>query len=145
MSTEKPFKISIPDSEIEFLQQKLSLVRFPDELQDLEGDKWQYGAPLKDIKRLVARWQGGYDWRLYEEDINANVPMFTRDIEIKGEGTLNVHYVHKKSENKSAVPLLFVHGCKLWFGFGNVIRRSAHLESFQGRAISWRAEGLFPH
>jgi len=36
--------------------------------------------------------------------------MFTRDIEVDGQGTLNIHYVHKKSEVENAVPLLFVHG-----------------------------------
>jgi hypothetical protein len=111
MSTEKPFKISIPDAQVNLLKEKLALARFPDELQDLE-DEWAYGAPLKDIKRLVARWRDGYDWKRYEADLNQNVPMFSQDIDIEGEGTLNVHYVHQKSKNKNAIPLLFVHGCK---------------------------------
>jgi hypothetical protein len=111
MSTEKPFKISIPDTDLSLLKQKLALVRFPDELQDLE-DEWAYGAPLKDIKRLVSRWKDGYDWRRHEDDINQNVPMFTRDIDIEGEGTLSIHYAHQKSKNANAIPLLFVHGCE---------------------------------
>jgi len=109
MSTEKPFKISIPDADLSLLKQKLALVRFPDELQDLE-DEWDYGVPLKDIKRLVARWKDGYDWRRHEDDINRNLPMFTRDIDIEGEGTLSIHYAHQKSKNANAIPLLFVHG-----------------------------------
>nr|VWO97451.1 BTP domain-containing protein [Ganoderma boninense] len=36
--------------------------------------------------------------------------MFTRDIDVDGFGTLNVHYVHQTSEVKGAIPLLFVHG-----------------------------------
>jgi hypothetical protein len=85
MSTETPFRISIPEAEVDLLKQKLALVRFPDELQDLE-DEWAYGVPMKDIKRLVARWKDGYDWKRYEDDINQNVPMFTRDIDMKAKG-----------------------------------------------------------
>ncbi|KAG2007071.1 epoxide hydrolase [Coprinopsis cinerea AmutBmut pab1-1] len=106
-STEKPFTISIPDSEIEFLRKKLELTRFPDELEEAGRD---YGAPLADVRRLVERWKSGYDWRAHEAQLNAEFPQFTRDIEVEGHGTLNIHYVHKKSEVVDAIPLVFVHG-----------------------------------
>ncbi|KAF5315439.1 hypothetical protein D9619_007362 [Psilocybe cf. subviscida] len=105
--SEQPFQIAIPDSSLSLLQQKLALATFPDEL-DKAG--WDYGAPLADIRRLVARWKDGYDWRKHEAALNAEMPQFTRDIEVKGHGTLNIHYVHQKSEVLDAVPLLFVHG-----------------------------------
>jgi hypothetical protein len=104
---EQPFTVSIPDAEIELLRNKLALSRLPDELDE---SGWDYGSPLADIKRLVERWQNGYDWRRHEAEIN-QLPMFTRDIEVKDFGTLNIHYVHQKSDVKNAVPLLFVHGC----------------------------------
>ncbi|KAK1225743.1 hypothetical protein PQX77_011304 [Marasmius sp. AFHP31] len=103
-----PFNISIPDSDIAFLKQKLELTRLPDELDEAG---WDYGAPLGDIKRLVARWKDGYDWKKYEKELNDELPQFTRDIEVDGHGVLNVHYVYKKSERKEGgIPLLFVHG-----------------------------------
>jgi hypothetical protein len=108
-SSEKAFKIAIPDSDLTRLHQKLELATFPDELTDAG---WDYGAPLADIQRLVARWKEGYDWRKYEAQINDELPQFTRDIDVEGFGTLNVHYVHKKSDVADAVPLLFVHGCQ---------------------------------
>ncbi|KAK0212085.1 Alpha/Beta hydrolase protein, partial [Desarmillaria ectypa] len=104
---ETPFKISIPDEKLKLLQQKLALATFPDELED-SGMK--YGAPLKDIQRLVARWKEGFDWRAQEAALNAELPQFTRDIEVEGFEVLNIHYVHKRSEVEDAVPLLFVHG-----------------------------------
>ncbi|KIK60538.1 hypothetical protein GYMLUDRAFT_43851 [Collybiopsis luxurians FD-317 M1] len=107
MSAEVPFQISIPDSKLSTLQQKLALVEFPDEL---EGAKWDYGVPLADVKRLVARWREGFDWRGEEAKLNKELPQFTRDIAVDGFGVLNIHYVHKKSEVKGAIPLLFVHG-----------------------------------
>ncbi|KAF5362873.1 hypothetical protein D9758_007066 [Tetrapyrgos nigripes] len=106
-STEVPFKISVSDDQLDLLRKKLDLVTFPDEL---ENAGWRYGAPLSDIKRLVARWKDGYEWRAEEAKLNEELPQFTRDIEVKGHGTLNIHYVHKKSEVENAIPLLFVHG-----------------------------------
>lgn len=107
--TETPFKISIPDEKLLLLRKKLELATLPDELDD---SGWDYGAPLADVRRLIERWTNGYDWRKYEAELNAELPQFTRDIEIDGYGTLNIHYLHKRSDVKQAIPLLFVHGCK---------------------------------
>ncbi|KDR82898.1 hypothetical protein GALMADRAFT_134434 [Galerina marginata CBS 339.88] len=104
---ETPFKIAIPEASIDLLQQKLALTTLPDELDDAG---WDYGVPLADIRRLLARWRDGYDWRKQEAQINEELPQFTRDIEVEGHGVLNVHYVHQKSDTVDAIPLLFVHG-----------------------------------
>ncbi|KAI1794408.1 epoxide hydrolase [Ganoderma leucocontextum] len=105
-NAEKPFTLAISDADIEHLRRTLELARFPDEL---DGAGWDYGAPLADVKRLAAHWKRGFDWRKAETEIN-KLPMFTRDIEVDGFGTLNVHYVHQVSGVKGAIPLLFVHG-----------------------------------
>lgn len=106
-AAETPFTLAVPDADLALLRKKLELVRLPDEL---DGAGWDYGVPLADIKRLVDRWQDDFDWRKAEAGIN-KLPMFTRDIEVDGFGTLNIHYVHQKSEVKNSIPLLFVHGC----------------------------------
>ncbi len=106
---EQPFKLHVSDVDIDTLHKKLALVRFPDELDDAG---WNYGVPLAHVKRLVERWQAGFDWRKSEEEIN-KLPQFTRDIPVDGFGTLNIHYVHQTSEQANAIPLLFVHGCRL--------------------------------
>ena len=112
------FKISVSDEAIKQLKQKLELTRLPDEI---DGAGLDYGAPLADIQRLVARWKDGYDWKKHEKALNEELPQFTRDIEIgDGFGTLNVHYVYKKSEAKNAIPLLFIHGCEYYI-FTSVI------------------------
>ena len=107
-STEQPFKLAVPDESIQLLKKKLELARFPDEL---EGAGREYGAPLADVTRLTTHWKTTFDWRKAEAEIN-KLPMFTRDIEVEGFGTLNIHYIHQKSDVKDAIPLLFVHGCK---------------------------------
>jgi hypothetical protein len=112
------------------LCQKLKLTRFPDEL---ENAGWEYGAPLADIRRLVERWQNGYDWKEHEAQINAELPQFTRDIEVVGRGTLNIHYVHKKSEVPNAIPLIFVHECTC-----NISGMKSFSFFFQGLVTFWK-------
>ena len=115
---ETPFRINIPQADINLLQAKLASTRFPDELEDVGQS---YGAPLSDIRRLVGFWGKGYDWRKHEQALNDEMPQFTRDIEVSGgHGTLNVHYVHRRSEVRNAIPLLFCHGCKFIFAPGHM-------------------------
>lgn len=126
---EQPFKVAIPDADIDLLRKKLELTRWPDEL---EGAGWAYGAPAADVRRLAARWKDGFDWRAAEKKIN-ELPQFTRDIDVDGYGTINIHYVHKKSEAKDAIPLLFVHGCMSPF--------SPHCESSDQYYRAWPFPG----
>ncbi|TFK48596.1 alpha/beta-hydrolase [Heliocybe sulcata] len=104
--TETPFSINVPDSDLDLLRRKLDLVRFPDEL---DGAGWDYGVPLADMKRLVSYWKDGFDWRKQEAELN-ELPHFLRDIEVGGFGGLSVHYLHQRSRQEGAIPLLFVHG-----------------------------------
>ncbi|KAI0775496.1 alpha/beta-hydrolase [Trametes elegans] len=135
-TTERPFTLSVPPAELELLQKKLELVRLPDEL---ENAGWDYGAPLSDIRRLVARWRDGFDWHKSETEIN-KLPMFTRDIDVDGFGTLNIHYVHQKSAVKNAIPLLFVHG---WPGhFLEVKNVLPHLTAISGDRPSFHVVAI---
>ncbi len=128
-SQPEPFNIDIPASALAALKSKLDSTIFPDEL---EAAGWDYGAPLSETRRLVLRWKGdekqgkgdgkdseAFDWKKAERQLNEDFPQFTRDIEVEGHGTLNIHFIHKKSvaeaegdETEEVIPLLFVHGCK---------------------------------
>jgi hypothetical protein len=103
-----PFKISVPESELQLLQKKLSSSTFPDEV---EGAGWDHGVLLKDIRRLSYHWANEYDWRVHEARLNDELPQYTTDISIDRFGSLNIHFVYKKSPVKGAIPLLFLHGC----------------------------------
>jgi len=37
------------------------------------------------------------------------------NVDVGGFGSLDIHFVHRKSEMKGAIPLLFVHGCECKF------------------------------
>lgn len=106
-SAPSPFQINVQDSQILLLKEKLNQIRFPNELEDA---KWDYGVPLKDMKQLVEYWRNEFDWKKQEKMINETLPQYTVDIPTDGHGTLNIHFVHQKSNEEKAVPLLFVHG-----------------------------------
>ena len=64
MSSESRFQISVPDDALALLRRKLTDARFPDELSDVGWESaWDYGSLLSDVKRLVDKWKGNYDWR----------------------------------------------------------------------------------
>ena len=107
MISMEPYSVSVPDSKLERLAQKLETAEFPDEL-DQAG--WDYGAPLANIKRLTQYWKEKYDWRKHETKIN-ELPNFHTDIPVDGFETLDIHFVHQKSDVDGAIPLLFSHGC----------------------------------
>lgn len=105
----KSYKIAVPDSALESLKVRLDAATLPDDF-DFSEDR-DYGAPLADVKRLVAKWKDGFDWRAQEAKLN-ELPHFTTDIAVDGFGSLNVHFVHQKSAKPGSIPLLFCHGCK---------------------------------
>ncbi|OCK74926.1 alpha/beta-hydrolase [Lepidopterella palustris CBS 459.81] len=102
-----PYQISVPDDSIQMLKSRLELAVFPDEL-DAE-DQWPYGSPLADIKRLVEYWKSGFDWKKQEEKLN-ELPNFRKTVSIDGFGEIEIHFVHQRSLNTNAIPLLFCHG-----------------------------------
>lgn len=108
----KPYTVDVPESSLERQKTRLSLTSFSDELDDVG---WEMGAPLAGIKRLVAYWQNGYDWRRTETALNEELPQFQTEIQCDGFESLNIHFIHfihRKSSKPRAIPLLSSHGCK---------------------------------
>jgi len=103
------FTINVSDEAIRQLNRKLEAPTFPDELET--DNPWAYGAPLKDVQRLAKLWRDGFDWRKSEAELN-QLPNFRTTITVDGFDPLQIHYVHQRNPNKTAIPLLFCHGCK---------------------------------
>ncbi|KAK5048687.1 hypothetical protein LTR84_005778 [Exophiala bonariae] len=70
------------------------------------------------MQKIVAFWRDEYDWRAEEARLNALGPQFQTDIDIDGLGTINLHFLHAKSKQSNAIPLLFIHG---WPGSFNEV------------------------
>lgn len=107
-----PFKISVPDSKIDRLKQKLAVFDLPKEIPPEYEEPWTRGPPLSDITRLASYWRDGYDWRTHEKRLNETLPQFMTKIEMPKFGDLDIHFVHAKAKGvgNKAIPLLFAHG-----------------------------------
>jgi len=97
----RPFRIDISQSDLDDLAARLAATRWPDELTGAGTD---YGMPLGVVQRLAERWRTGYDWRAHEARLN-QIPQYTTTID--GQ---NIHFLHVRSEEPAAVPLLLLHG-----------------------------------
>ena len=109
MTSIEPYTISVPEEQRQQLTRKLEATTFPDELDQAD---WDYGAPLADVKRLVTYWREQFDWRKQEAKLN-ELPNFKTAIQVDGFESLDIHFVHQKSDVERAIPLLFSHGCGL--------------------------------
>ncbi|MET7478325.1 epoxide hydrolase family protein [Streptomyces sp. NPDC005648] len=96
-----PFRIDIPQADLDDLRERLDRTRWPDELP---GVGWAYGVPSGYLRELVRHWRHEYDWRAAEARLN-EWPQFTTEI----DGAL-VHFAHIRSPEPDATPLIVTHG-----------------------------------
>ena len=59
---------------------------------------------LEYLQQLVAYWRDKYDWRAQERRLNA-MPQFKTTID-----GLDIHFVHRKSSEPNAFPIVMIHG-----------------------------------
>jgi pimeloyl-ACP methyl ester carboxylesterase len=97
----KPFNLDIPQADLDDLADRLARTRWPDELP---GAGWDYGIPLSRVKELAEHWRTSYDWRKHEAELNSFDQYTT---EIDGQ---NIHFLHVRSTNPDALPLILTHG-----------------------------------
>src|SRR5215469_12638305 len=96
-----PFRIEIPQSDLDDLTDRLSRTRWP---ASLPGAAWSRGVPADYMRSLADYWRDGFDWRAAEARLNA-YPQFTTQID--GQ---RIHFLHVQSPVSDATPLLLVHG-----------------------------------
>ncbi len=97
----RPFRIDIPQADLDDLRRRIAQTRWPDEIP---GVGWDRGVPLGYLKELADYWRGSYDWRAAEARLNA-YPQFVTEIE-----GVNVHFLHVRSPEADALPLILTHG-----------------------------------
>ena len=93
------FRIEVPEAELVDLRDRLARVRWAPE-PPADG----YGVSGSTVRKLVEHWRDGYDWRAVEARLNAH-PQFTTTID-----GANVHFLHVRSPEPNALPLLLSHG-----------------------------------
>jgi hypothetical protein len=96
-----PFRIAVPDAELEDLRARLRATRWP-ERETVDG--WEQGVPLAYLQDLCRYWADEYDWRATERRLNA-LPQFRTSID-----GLGIHLLHVRSPEPDALPLVLTHG-----------------------------------
>ncbi|WP_433512499.1 epoxide hydrolase family protein [Nonomuraea sp. CA-143628] len=94
-----PFRVEIPQADLDDLRTRLAMTRFTDEIADADQ-----GVGVARVRRLVGHWLDGFDWRAQEARLNA-YPQFTTEID--GQ---NIHFIHVRSSSADALPLILTHG-----------------------------------
>jgi pimeloyl-ACP methyl ester carboxylesterase len=95
------FTVTIADSELEDLQQRLARTRWPERETT---DDWSQGIPLDYTRELANYWASAYDWRRFEKKLNG-WPQFKTGIE-----DIDIHFIHRRSPHEDALPLIMSHG-----------------------------------
>jgi len=95
------FQIHIPQADLDDLADRLARTRWPG---SLPGAAWERGVPDDYLRGLAGYWQQSFDWRAAEGRLNA-YPQYTTVID--GQ---KIHFLHVKSPEPGATPLLLLHG-----------------------------------
>jgi microsomal epoxide hydrolase len=97
----RPFQLSVRESVLKDLRQRLLNTRFPDEPP---LDPWSTGTSVAYLKQLLDYWRDGFNWRSQEAKLNA-FRQFT--VPLAG---IDVHLIHEQGKGPNPMPLLLCHG-----------------------------------
>ena len=97
----RPFRINIPQEEIDELRRRVQATRWPD--KETVADQSQ-GVPLAMTQELARYWATEYDWRKCEQALSA-LPQFVTEID-----ELDIHFIHIRSKHEDALPIIVNHG-----------------------------------
>ncbi|WP_026403180.1 epoxide hydrolase family protein [Actinomadura rifamycini] len=99
--TVRPFRIDVPQADLDDLNERLARTRWP---RQLPGEGGSRGVPVAYLEELAEYWRTGFDWRAQEARFNG-FPQFMTEID--GH---DVHFLHVRSADPDALPLLLTHG-----------------------------------
>jgi pimeloyl-ACP methyl ester carboxylesterase len=97
----RPFRFSASDEELADLRRRILATRWPE--KEPVADHSQ-GVPLATMQKLAHYWATEYDWRKVEATINS-YPNFITEID-----GLDIHFIHVRSKEKNALPVIVTHG-----------------------------------
>ena len=98
----RPFpKINVSQEAIDKLRRRIADTQWPE--KETVADSSQ-GVPLATMQELARYWATDYDWRKAEAKLNA-LPQFITTID-----GLDIHFIHVRSREKNALPLIINHG-----------------------------------
>jgi pimeloyl-ACP methyl ester carboxylesterase len=97
----RPFQIDFPEAAIVDLRRRIGATKWPE--RETVTDATQ-GVQLATMRELARYWKTDYDWRKVETRLNG-LPQFMTNID-----GLGIHFIHVRSKNRNAVPVIITHG-----------------------------------
>ncbi|QQC92751.1 epoxide hydrolase family protein [Streptomyces alfalfae] len=97
-----PFRIQIPQGDLDGLHDRLGRTRSPYPVPGTESN-WDHGIAPAYLAELARYWADGFDWRAHEARLNT-FPQFLTEID--GQ---TIHHLHLRSPESNATPLLLNH------------------------------------
>jgi pimeloyl-ACP methyl ester carboxylesterase len=97
----RSFHVNVSDAALVDLRRRVTATYWPE--RELVTDASQ-GVQLATMRALASYWQTEYDWRNVEARLNA-LPEFITNID-----GLEIHFVHVRSKNPNALPVIITHG-----------------------------------
>jgi microsomal epoxide hydrolase len=95
------FRVDVPDDVLDDLRARLAHTRLPNQV---DGAGWDQGTELGYLQELLAYWRDEFDWRAQEARLNG-FDQYVTEIESQ-----RIHFVHHRSPEPDALPLLISHG-----------------------------------
>ncbi|MFL5609999.1 MAG: epoxide hydrolase family protein, partial [Gemmatimonadaceae bacterium] len=97
----RPFEVHVPEEELTDLRRRIKATRWPE--KETVAD-FSQGVPLATMQKLARYWTTEYDWRKVETKVNS-YPNFITNID-----GLDIHFIHVRSKEKNALPVIVTHG-----------------------------------
>jgi pimeloyl-ACP methyl ester carboxylesterase len=97
----RPFHIDVSEERLIDLRRRITATQWPE--KETVADQAQ-GVPLGMMQDLARYWATDYDWRRCEATLN-DLPHFLTEID-----GLDIHFIHVRSEQEDALPLVVNHG-----------------------------------
>ncbi|MEH2236081.1 epoxide hydrolase family protein [Nostoc sp.] len=100
-TTIRPFHINVPQAALDDLRRRIIATRWPE--KETVADQSQ-GVQLATTQKLARYWATDYDWRKVEAKLKT-LPQFITTID-----GLDIHFIHVRSNQENALPLIVTHG-----------------------------------
>jgi pimeloyl-ACP methyl ester carboxylesterase len=98
----RPFTVPIvPQAALDDLRRRIATTRWPE--KETVADQTQ-GVQLATMQKLASYWGKDYNWRKCEAKLKA-LPNFITTID-----GLDIHFIHVRSRNPNALPIIITHG-----------------------------------
>jgi pimeloyl-ACP methyl ester carboxylesterase len=97
----RPFHVNFPAAELTDLRRRINATKWPE--RETVDDASQ-GVQLAMTQKLARYWGSDYDWSKCQAKLQA-LPHFITEID-----GLDIHFIHVRSKEQNALPLIVTHG-----------------------------------